>query len=447
MLDMLMVYLLLGLFILIFSRLVILSIERNASVILFLVAFFTFLMGRVVMEVLPVNEEINLLLYSLLVFSDETMRHVYLSLYLSLLFIYIGYVTNNDNSLCLKFNPNSERNLFIRRCAKRILMFSSPFALVLILDKVDYVLSHGYSQVFMDYKTSLPIYFIIFEVLFESMVFLFLATLPSKKDAFPVIAIYISIFMINIFSGDRGESILPIFLIIYYLYFRNVISPNEKWINKKGLVYLVISFPVVVIILFLVAYIRSNNEFSSSNIATLFFGFFYQQSVSVNVIACTYQDYDMLPQSKLYSLGAIIDYFRNNYLTRIILGEEPYPVGSIELALEGHSLDAALTYVENTSTYFSGGGMGSSFVAESWYDFGYLGVIIFSYFYGYVLSYIPKMNAKNVWMSVIALMLFRSIVYAPRARATGFVSDVFSVSFWPIAFIIYLLSLKYTNRN
>lgn len=150
----------------------------------------------------------------------------------------------------------------------------------------------------------------------------------------------------------------------------------------------------------------------------------------------------MLPQGKIYSFGALIDYFGNNYISRIVTGSAPLKVGSAELATEGNSLDAAITYLESPEFYFNGGGMGSSFIAEAWHDFGYIGIMFFSIFYGVVLSKIPKLCTINVWIAVIALIFLKYIMYAPRARATGFIVATLSVSFWPVAYLIYLKARK-----
>ena len=160
----------------------------------------------------------------------------------------------------------------------------------------------------------------------------------------------------------------------------------------------------------------------------------------MNVIYGEYEDEKSLPQRKWYSLGPIIDYFTNNHLSRLLFGIKPYKVGTVELATKGHSLDPAITYLESPQFFFKGGGMGSSYIAEAYYDFGYIGIVLFSIFYGFILAKAQKMNSKNVWLSLIAFIFIKFIMYAPRARALGFVAAAFSVSFWPLAFIIYILA-------
>lgn len=426
------------------------SIDKNISLIMFLVVFFIFLMGRVVLQLFPWLTDSSDLFFSWMNFSDITYRHIYLSLFLALLGIYLSYFirTKGRSKLYPKFNPDSIYIIRIRKCALRLTYITSPFAFLIIFDKAWYVIRHGYSSVFMDYHTSLPSIVVLLFALFEYLVFLYLATLPSKKEAKKVLFLYGFIYFINMLGGDRGESMLAILFIVFYLFLRNRLCPGaEPWIGRKGIIILLVSVPVLIVLLFLMAYIRQNTSSGADDLLTILVAFFYQQGVSVNVIGCTFDEINVLPEEKWYSFGAIIDYFRTNYLTRILFGFTPYGVGTIERALNDYSLDAALTYTVNSNTYFSGGGMGSSFVAEAWYDFGYIGIFVYGLLYGYVLSIIPKWCSKNVWIGVIAMVFFKVILYAPRARALGFVAAAFSVSFWPLAFLIYLYVKSFYNKK
>lgn len=428
------------------------NMTRNITIVLFLVAFFTFLLGRVIMPLFFDESYFVDIFYSYLSFTQETYRHIYISLFLTLFFIFIGYNYFQIKSFAPKpkFSTTSFENRVIRKCAKVGVLLTSPFSLLLILDKIKFVLNYGYSHVFIDYETSLPTIVIILTALFEYLVYLYLATLPSKKESKQIIFLYVIISLMNMIAGDRGEAMLAVFVIIFYYYLRNYLEPGGvEWIGKKGTKVLIAAVPFVISLLLIVSYMRDDNssdEYNVNNISVLIGSFFYQQGASVNVIGCSYQDQHMLPSNKLYSLGAITDYFRNNYLSRLLFGIRPYPVGSVELATKGNSLDSAITYIEDQNFYFNGGGMGSSFIAEAWHDFGYLGVIVFALFYGFILARIPVGCAKNVWIGIISLMFFKYILYAPRARATTFLVSALSVAFWPLALVIYLYAKQRVKR-
>ena len=125
---------------------------------------------------------------------------------------------------------------------------------------------------------------------------------------------------------------------------------------------------------------------------------------------------------------------------------EPIKSQSIEHALDDHSLDAALTYLVKPNLYQNGGGLGSSYIAEAWKDFGYLGVIIFSYIYGLILALIPQWCHKGFWWTAIGFIMYNNIIFAPRARAIKFIFEFFSLAVILILISIYLYS-KYKTRK
>jgi len=425
------------------------SIYKNILLLLFLIAFFTFLMGRLIIPLIINMSDYGSVFFSYMDFKQGTTFHVIISLYISLLFIFFSYTTFESKTSLKKlkpdFDPQSPRILFIRKWAKFFLWFTFPFALLVVFEKIRYVLAYGYFGMLLEGESKLPSIVIILSVLFEYMVYLFLATLPSKREAKIVIVLYVIFSITNIIGGDRGECMLALFVIIYYFFLRNRLYRGSKeWIGFKGVMTMILIAPFTAIVLFSIAFLRDSKTIDNDNVMVLVGGFFFQQGASVNVIACAYEDENCLPKGKWYSIGPIIDYLKINYVSRLIFGTKPYPVGSQELATKGNSLDSAITYVESPSFYERGGGMGSSFIAEAYYDCGYIGIVMYSLLYGFVLVRIPKWNSKNTWLSVIALIFLKYIMYAPRARATAFIASAASVSFWPVALIIYIASLKYS---
>lgn len=426
------------------------NLNKNIAFILFLVAFFTFLMGRLVLPLVINMSDYNEVFFSFMDYKSSTYFHVILSLYITLLFIFVSYTMvekKMPDSLNLGFFPDSPRIKFVRRCAKIAMWMSFPFALLVILEKVRYVMVNGYAGMLLEQESNLPTIVIILSALFEYMVYLFLATLPSKQESRIVIILYLFFAFSNIIGGDRGECVLSVFVVIFYFFLRNrLYTGNSKWIGRKGIWSLVLAAPLAMILLFSIAYLRDSKEFDHDSAGLLVGGFFYQQGASLNVVASAYENEKNLPKGKLYSIGPIIDYIKINYLSRIVFGTKPYELGSHDLATKGNSLDSAITFLEAPEFYANGGGMGSSFVAEAYHDFGYIGIILYSLLYGFVLASIPKWNSRNVWLSVVALVFLKYIMYAPRARATAFIASAASVSFWPIALIIFIISLQYSPK-
>lgn len=426
------------------------NINKNIAFILFLVAFFTFLMGRLFLPLIVNMSDYSDVFYSYMDYKPSTYFHVILSFYITLFFMFLSYTVIERKMpffLNPSFFPDSQRIVFIRRCAKIAIWVSFPFALLVILERVRYVVINGYAGMLLVQESNLPTIVIILSALFEYMVYLFLATLPSKRESRIVIILYLFFAFSNILGGDRGEFVLPVFVVIFYFFLRNrLYTGDSNWIGRKGILSLVMAAPLAMILLFSIAYLRDSKDLDHDSAGLLVGGFLYQQGASLNVVASAYENEKLLPQGKLYSMGPLIDYLKNNHFSRILFGTKPYEIGSHDLATKGNSLDSAITYLEAPEFYASGGGMGSCFIAEAFHDFGYIGVILYSLLYGLVLASIPKWNSRNVWLSVIAFVFLKYIMYAPRARATAFIASAASVSFWPIALVIYIISLQYSPR-
>lgn len=415
------------------------DLNAHITLLVFLIAFFTFLMGRMV---LPLFYDISNLLFDIggADFSKKTQVHMYVCLFLSLFSVFLGYkyVSLGNKKPNVRFS-DKQTIAKIKSYSKRIIYFSYLFALVQILEKVYVVIKNGYTALYLDYESQLPYIFILIAGWFFHAFYIFLATLPTKKEAKIPIILYLSIATISIGSGQRGSFVLGFLFVIMYLFIRNTLRPgNSPWIGKKGIIGLLITLPALLVFLFLMVYIRSDNDSTFST--NFLISFFYQQGVSVEVIGYTYDYEKYFPTGKIYLLGEIVDYIKHNMFTRILFDTKVVEPQTVQHALEDNSLDAAITYIVKPYYYLNGGGLGGCFIAEAWKDFGYMGVCVVSCFYGLLIAKIPIWCRKNVWVSSVGLAMFNQIIFAPRAHAIKPFSIFLSVNVLLIYVFIYIVS-------
>lgn len=106
--------------------------------------------------------------------------------------------------------------------------------------------------------------------------------------------------------------------------------------------------------------------------------------MSINVIK-RYIEYGAnLPKGKLYFIGSTLSVLARSPIGRI-LNIAVYGGNTVENAMNGFSFAHALSYLVMGKQYLNGNGMGSSYIAEIMYSFGYMGVFIANIFYGVFL--------------------------------------------------------------
>lgn len=402
------------------------GLADNITLAAFLLTYFTFLLTRVVFPLFFNTDELVLNLGET-AFNEDIDLFVNLCLFVSLLFVYIGYRSNlSKNYTDLEENRitfNKSKSICrVRIFSKRAAVIFSIFALIGILDRIKYVLSYGYMDFYLNYKPSVPYLIIFLASFFEYFVIFYLATMPTKKEAQLVIFLYLLVNIASMGMGQRGGAVIAIVFIITYYFLRNKIDPGTKpWISRKGIISIIILFPVFVSFLFIVAFIRTEKEIETQGTTNLVVSFFYQQGVSINVLGYTKQFEDILPEGKLYSAGKIVDFINHNAISQILFDKDPVKPQTTEHALEDHTLHATLTYYGSPSLYFSGGGYGGCYIADLYADFGYMGIILGSLILGICLANIKKWCTRSFWLASVGSLMYTRIIVAPRANFIDFI--------------------------
>ena len=85
--------------------------------------------------------------------------------------------------------------------------------------------------------------------------------------------------------------------------------------------------------------------------------------------------------------------------------------------------------------------MGSSFIAESYHDMGYIGIMLFSIVYGVILKSANNLKEGHYVKNAIVLISLYHIIYAPRDSAGAFISSYFNFSF-----IFTLIIIGFVSR-
>lgn len=327
-------------------------------------------------------------------------------------------------------------------------IFFSLFAAINIIDQIRYVLKNGYLDFYLNYTNSIPYVIVFLATFFDYFFIFYMATMPSKKQCMPIIAIYLFINIASMGMGQRGGAVLAVMFIITYFFIRNKINPGKKtWITRKGILTITMSVPIVISLLFLMAYVRADKDTDSFDKQNLMLNFFYQQGVTVNVIGFVKDYEDDLPEGKFYSVGKVIEFLNHNIISQVLFGTKGIKPQTTEHALEDHTLHATLTYFESPNLYFSGGGYGGCYIADLWADWGLIGIIIGNIIYGICLAKIRDWCSKSFWMASVGLLMYSCIIFAPRSNYIDYVYIFIPFTALISFVIIYLVKNSTLSKN
>ncbi len=413
--------------------------QINIIYVFFLITFFIFLLSRIMVRWLTERE-----IYS--PFSEEIMIHTYICLYLSLLGLLIGAMINVQFTFGHKEpyrisssteNGFNDINLRLLRQLSAIFAIIAGFATLAVnIEKIAfYGVTGSGAELRTVYASSLPGIVLRLSYIYVLMLCIFLAAKPSKRSATLMFLQYLAISATKMMFGSRCDFVLGLMFMVAYFLIRDHMNVKEglegadKWFGKKEMMICIISIPLLVILLQFVEYYRVQDTFSFSSFWDTLLDFFESQGTSVDIIGYTYKYADKLDQPHfLYLFDNTWTFLSTNPISSAIFGTQSYSTNSLERALYGTSLDQSLYYIINPESYLSGKGCGSSYVAEAFLGYGYIGTFLVSLFLSMFMKKFYEFDFNKLWKTVIALIFIQQLFFMPRAGFDEFVGDFASVT-------------------
>jgi len=270
----------------------------------------------------------------------------------------------------------------------------------------------------------------------------YLATLPKKRHALTIIALYLFSVVPEFFIGARGKLVIAIIFTMEYYLFRQFHNRKEKWIGKSEILFIIIATPLFIAFLGAYNYWREKAD-SSLNFFEIIVDFFYKQGISYDVLCRAYDAMPLFPHEvpQDFIFGPIIDTFKHGSLAQILFGAKPLGGNSVYHALYGNSFGDTLAYTIDYYAYIEGHGFGSSYILEFYYHLGYLGVIVSSLVLGMLMVYINDWLNKGGLPRILALIILLNIFLIPRAPALGWSVFLFQPQSWVVIIVCRYLPL------
>lgn len=420
------------------------KLNQRATLFAFSISFFTFILGRFLVksitDVLPFDG-FNVYLD----FSDNTTNFIYKTLIVSIVFIFLGYISGE------KLNANTKKRSYIRndryfykvRNLSRYLVYVTfAFNIMEILERVYYAGSNGYFEYYTSFRQNMPYIVCKLSSFFVYSVFLNLATLPSKKEAKPIVLLYIFSSLVQLLVGARGAIMYPLLITLIYYFVRTNLTPEDPWITNKGKTVIIILAPVVCVLMSAIALIRNGDSASGLNFTDAIISFFFKQGTSYQIIGFVHDQYNFIPSDQIYSIGRIFHIFDGSIIGEVLGIDHHLTNQTAEYAFKGDELGSLVTYLYNPSLFIGGAGFGSCYIAEAYADLNWPGIIIVNFLVGYLMAKVPLWMSNNLWLTVIAFFMLYSFIRAPRGSAFGFLGEVLNINYIILSFVIHFISKK-----
>lgn len=431
------------------------NLKNRLMFLLFQITFMVFLVLKPVLVLFSggdLSDSIN----SNFSFPQEAIDH---NIFVLLISVYSLFVTYYFGEKILKSPTGNTVFNFQTYSTKKVEFYSKIFlyicfipALLILLEKALFVQTTSFTSYYTDYKSSYP--FIIQKAgdIFKILFFVYLASMPTKKKASIPIILFLVYSVMSLGNGQRNEFILNIIILVFYFMIRDFHFRinNEKWFTKKIKYGLLILVPFLMIFTVVYDYLRRDLSIVNYSFLNLMLEFFVSQGGSNEIISHGYLVAEKLPpQNIFYSFGSAYNYITQNIIISNIFGIDRLAQNTVEMATRGNNFSASITYFNYPISYLRGIGMGSSYVAELYYDFGYFGVLFGNSLIAIILLILSKLMITRLWFFPLGLICLQVLLFIPRASYLDWVSQTFSILNVSIIMIIYLLTkleIKYEKN-
>ncbi|MBS4178125.1 O-antigen polysaccharide polymerase Wzy family protein [Bacillus sp. FJAT-49731] len=404
----------------------------------FNLTFFVFLVGRMVVVSFFNYKSENLGLLGLAFNHIDSVKIILICQFISLLGLFIGYVLIQRVNLRFLKKRKDYSSDFInhfRMVSVLFFFFCMVFRMYYLYEMQQVVQIEGYYDTFATFTSSLPSILVTLSEMYDVAFFSYLATNPSKKRSTLPIGLYLLEGLMAAIAGRRSIFMLNLIIIFIYFCIRSIrddnfnVSEGKKWFGKKELISASLAFPSLMVYMSFIETKRSRYSTSESQgYFDSILNFFHSQGISANLIGYVQKYKQNFPKNGFYTFGPLME-FIDSKIIRPVKGMPQLFGQTAERAMEGHLFSHTISYLIMPTLYLSGVGYGSSFIAELFVDFSYVGVFIGSIVYGailYILMYI--LRNSNLILITFALLMTRQILFVPRGAAMSFIVSSFSIS-------------------
>ena len=407
--------------------------------LIFYITIFLFLVSR---------PTIDYFKYGLInTYQEDVYRFSFLAVIISIIGITIGglLVSKRENKLKEEIKALKNKRFIdsVRKVSLLVFLFSYPFYLVRIIERLMYRLNVSYYEYYADFKSELPYFTYILSTFVVYAMCIYLATKPNKRHSTIVLGLFVAGNVINLLIGTRNPFVLSLIFSFIYYFMRNQ-TEKGVWIGVKEKAIVYLGTPIMMLVMGFLNYARDGEGIGNMSLFELLIDFIYKQGTSFGVLARGYLYGSNLPvrEFRNYTFSPIIEYITRGNLG-ILFGGIPFisTNNSLELALASDRYAHNISYIVLRQDYLAGHGIGGSYVMEMYTDYGMIGIFVLSIIMGISFIFMMRSSYKSgILFFSITLLILNNLFFMPRGSFTESFFNLFTLQFWGIVIVIFFVA-------
>lgn len=417
------------------------STRERIVFLLFNCACLFFLFGRNVLELFCGEDWQSR-------FSEAVNKKTLILIYCSLLFLFVGgyfasRLTFKKSNISVKVKDFGNEYVASFRFISFVLFFVCALCLIITeIDKLIFMQGKEYYQYYAEYSPRVPGVIVSVGALTKFCLCAFLATKPTKQMAFIPLAVHAVSTVPMFIIGQRNQFISAALFIVCYYIIRDYIDNNKdkRWLGKAEITVIVVALPFLLAFLSLYESIRYGRSTDNGGIINSILNLFRSQGVTYDVVAKGVESKNVIGVNTNYTFGNLIIYLTGNALFTRLFGTTPISPQSVESALSGFSYGDAVSYYYLGEEFVSGAGLGSSYIIETYLDFGIIGLVIYSFIMGFLFIVMVKKFGQSLMLSFGTLIILLSLFMIPRSNSLNFASLLLYIPMFFLMFAMVVLS-------
>ena len=329
-----------------------------------------------------------------------------------------------------------------------IFLIASICKLAMAFETMTYSAAMSYVALYTRESSNLPGVVRYIGAFFYFSLMLVLNCNISKKATYAVFGIVGVIEVMILNSGDRGEAVCGILILVIYTIFRCKKEPNFLIHKRMAALILCCMMPFFAFALQMIKYTRVGN-IAEITFWNGVFEFFESQGVSINIISngIVHRDEITSIGGHTFVIKQITSYLQQNVLFRTILGFKKIAGNTVEMAMSGSSLGSTIMYITLPSSYLRGIGCGTCYLAELYQDASWFGLTLGTIIIISLLLLIKRTNQKNWIISAMMLNCMRIVLVLPRGAFFKWMTEILSVPNLILLFIVCLVGSLTKERR